>query len=262
MNKLVTLLLLSVFCIQCTPKVYQMTEVYNPVIAHRGAWKAKGIPENSIAALKNAIRLKCQGSEFDVRMTKDEVLIINHDEHHHSLDIEKTNYADLIKYPLTNGEKLPTLKEYLKAGKNKFTSMIVEIKPSPQGASHGRYIAQKVYDEVKEQKLLGKSTFISFDIEILKKILEIDRNLSTQYLNGDKSPAEIKSIGITGIDYHYSVFKTQHPDWIEEAKKINLDLNVWTVNDPADLEFFMAKKFNQITTNEPELLNELLKKKK
>ena len=31
----------------------------NPVIAHRGAWKAKGLPKNSIAALKEAINQKC-----------------------------------------------------------------------------------------------------------------------------------------------------------------------------------------------------------
>ena len=40
----------------------------NPVIAHRGAFKKKGFPENSIAALKEAIRLQCTGSEFDVRI--------------------------------------------------------------------------------------------------------------------------------------------------------------------------------------------------
>jgi len=45
----------------------------NPVVAHRGAWKAKNLPENSIAALKEAINLKCTGSEFDVRITKDSV---------------------------------------------------------------------------------------------------------------------------------------------------------------------------------------------
>lgn len=239
-----------------------MTKTYNPVVAHRGAWKERKLPKNSIGALKNAIALKCQGSEFDVRMTKDEVLIINHDEDHHSLDIEQTNYIDLVKFPLSNGEKLPTLEEYMKAGKNELTHMIVEIKPSPQGSTHGRYIAQKVYNVIKKLKLVTKSTFISFDLEILKKLIDIDKNLSTQYLNGDKSPTEIKSSGMSGIDYHYSIFKTHHPEWIEEAKKLKLELNTWTVNDSVDLEFFINKKFDQITTNEPELLKRILDKKK
>lgn len=262
MNKITFLLMVSIWCIQCAPKLHPMKRTYNPVVAHRGAWKTNRLPENSIAALKNAIDLKCQGSEFDVRMTRDEVLIINHDEHHHSLDIEKTNYADLIKYPLTNGEKLPTLNEYMTNGKNKYTRLIVEIKPSPQGSAHGRKIAQKVYAEVKKQKLLSLSTFISFDIEILKELLKLNKKLSTQYLNGDKNPAEIKDLGIQGIDYHYSVFKTHHPEWIDEAKKLGLELNAWTVNEKTDLEFFIKNKFNQITTNEPELLKEILNSKK
>lgn len=62
----------------------------NPVVAHRGAFKAKGLPENSVAALQEAIRLKCTGSEFDVRMSADDSLIINHDPHYGHKEIEKT----------------------------------------------------------------------------------------------------------------------------------------------------------------------------
>ena len=53
----------------------------NPVIAHRGAWKKNGLPQNSIASLRQAIALEWGGSEFDVRMTADDSLIINHDRH-------------------------------------------------------------------------------------------------------------------------------------------------------------------------------------
>ena len=109
---------------------------------------------------------------------------------------------------------------------------------------------------------MSLSTFISFDIEILKELLKLNKKLSTQYLNGDKNPAEIKDLGIQGIDYHYSVFKTHHPDWVNEAKKLGLELNAWTVNEKTDLEFFIKNKFNQITTNEPELLKEILNSKK
>jgi glycerophosphoryl diester phosphodiesterase len=37
------------------------------------------LPENSIASLNQAIISKYAGSEFDVRMTLDDSLIINHD---------------------------------------------------------------------------------------------------------------------------------------------------------------------------------------
>src|SRR5687767_8558938 len=76
----------------------------NIVIAHRGAFKKANHPENSIASLETAIRLKCAGSEFDVRMTSDDSLIINHDPDFRGLEIEKSTYAELLKFPLSNGE--------------------------------------------------------------------------------------------------------------------------------------------------------------
>ena len=87
----------------------------NVIVAHRGAWKKNTLPENSIAALKYAIDLKCTGSEFDVWMTADDSLIINHDPNYNNLPIEKTSYADLSVFTLLNREKLPTLREYILA---------------------------------------------------------------------------------------------------------------------------------------------------
>jgi glycerophosphoryl diester phosphodiesterase len=102
------------------------------VIAHRGAFKKNNFPENSIASLREAIRLGCAGSEFDVRMTSDDSMVINHDPGFHKLEIEKTTYAQLLAFKLSNGEKIPTLREYLLAGKtnNPGTKLVVEIKPS------------------------------------------------------------------------------------------------------------------------------------
>lgn len=68
------------------------------VIAHRGFWKTNPTTaENSIAALKNAQQLKVYGSEFDVRMTKDGVLVINHDEHINGVEIAATDFKSLKK---------------------------------------------------------------------------------------------------------------------------------------------------------------------
>src|SRR5687768_10559476 len=108
--KLNLLYVLFIFIVACSPSKHlvQVEFADNPVIAHRGAFKKNNLPENSIAALKEAIRLRCTGSEFDVRMTLDDTLIINHDPHYNGLEIEKTNYKDLSKIPLSNGEMLPT----------------------------------------------------------------------------------------------------------------------------------------------------------
>src|SRR5688572_12784132 len=106
-TSIIFLLILGLSCTNTRKSVIDVQFAKNPVVAHRGAFKKNGFPENSIAALKEAIRLKCTGTEFDVRMTADDSLIINHDPHYQKLEIEKTSYQDLAKVPLSNGEVLP-----------------------------------------------------------------------------------------------------------------------------------------------------------
>lgn len=233
----------------------------NPVVAHRGAFKKNNLPENSIASLKEAVRLGCTGSEFDIRMTADDSLVINHDPVFHGLEIEKKPYRDLFIYKLSNGEKIPTLREYILAGlqNNKSTRLVCEIKPSEISKERGRAIAVKVISLIKELKAAHMVEYISFDFGILEKIIENEPGAVTQYLAGDKSPEQLKGAGINGADYHYSVFKN-NPGWIQSAKQQDIFLNVWTVNSPAEMDWVIANKFDFITTNEPELLLERLNK--
>jgi glycerophosphoryl diester phosphodiesterase len=227
----------------------------NPVVAHRGAWKQNNLPQNSIASLKHAIELKCTGSEFDVRLTADDVLVINHDPDFNKLPVEKTKYNDLLAFKLSNGEKLPTLQEYIKAGlkNNTSTRLVCEIKPSDISKERGQEIADKVVQLVHKMKADQMLVYISFDYEILKRIIEIDPKANTQYLEGDKSPDQLKADGISGADFHFSVY-AEHTGWIEMARTNNIALNAWTVNDTSDMDWLIANKFDFITTNEPELL--------
>ncbi|MBK9566561.1 MAG: glycerophosphodiester phosphodiesterase family protein [Saprospiraceae bacterium] len=236
------------------------TSFYNPVVAHRGAWKSQGLPENSIASLKYAIQLGCSGSEFDVRMTADNVAVVNHDPTYFGLEIEKVRYEELLTHRLANGEKIPTLEEYILAGlkKNKKTRLVLEIKPSELGKERAKEIAEIVFQQVNRLKAQKMVDYISFDIEMLKTLVHLNPKVTTQYLNGDVSPEEIKALGISGIDYHHQVFK-KRPEWIKQAKDLGLILNVWTVNNVDDINYFLKEKFDYITTNEPELTRERVK---
>ncbi len=233
----------------------------NSVIAHRGAWKQHNFPQNSIASLKQAIALKCTGSEFDVRMTADDSLVINHDPHYNNLEVEKTNYADLLAFKLSNGEKLPTLREYILAGleNNYSTRLVCEIKPSEISKERGQLIATKVVGLFRQLKAQHMVAYISFDYDILKKIIELDPKSSTQYLEDNKSLEQLKSDGVHGADYFFWSYK-DHPELIESAKQHNLTLNAWTVNESADMDWFIPYNFDFITTDEPEMLLEKLKK--
>jgi len=239
----------------------KITFADNQVVAHRGAWKKQNLPENSIASLKHAIELKCTGSEFDVRMTADGYLIINHDPEYNKLPIEKTTYKELLAFKLSNGEKLPTLQEFIETGirKNTSTRLVCEIKPSEISKERGRMVAEKVVKMVHKLKAEPFLVYISFDYDILKKIIELDPKASTQYLAGDKSPEQLKADGISGADYYFSVFQSL-PEWIGIAKKNNISLNAWTVNEQVEMDWLLANGFDYITTNEPELLMERMQK--
>jgi glycerophosphoryl diester phosphodiesterase len=260
--KLILFYLFAVTTVICSAQKNQpiMSFAQNPVVAHRGAFKAKSLPENSIAGLKNAIDMRCTGSEFDVWMTADDSLVVNHDPKFHELPIEQTKYADLLQFTLSNGEKIPTLHEYLSAGlrNNKETRLVLEIKPSTVSKERGRIVAEKAWKQVQTLNAAHATTYISFDLGILTRILELEPKAPTQYLNGDKTPEELKALGIIGADYHFSVFK-KNPDWIERAKANRIILNTWTVNSKEDLQWALDNRFDFITTNEPELLFELLK---
>lgn len=233
----------------------------NPVIAHRGAWKTQGHPENSIAALKEAIKLNCAGSEFDVRMTSDDVLIVTHDPEYHGLKVEESTYNQLSEYKLSNGERLPTLEDFLKVGMtdNDSTALICEIKPSKLKGRNKKLAEQvlSLVDRLNAKSHIGY--YISFSYEILKTIKNIDSAAKVQYLDGSKAPERLKSDGIDGLDYLINKIK-QRPEWITSAKNNNLMLNAWTVNSEGDIHFLLANGFDFITTNEPELVLKLSRK--
>jgi len=239
----------------------QLTFMSNPVIAHRGAFKKNGFPENSIASLREAIRLNCAGSEFDVRMTADSVLVVNHDPHYNNLEIETNTYAALAAQRLSNGELLPTLSSYLQAGQQEkpATRLILEIKPSAiKTKDRLHYIARSVLNAVRDAGVGLYTEFISFDYQQLLVLKELDKGVLTHYLNGDLSPEQVMRDGIDGIDYNFSVFQ-KNPDWIGQAKRLKRVLNVWTVNDLSQLDWCLQQGFDLITTNEPELLFERIK---
>lgn len=270
MRNMTFLLSLLLFCscasviktTSVTPKGYskeefralKMSFLKNKVIAHRGAWKNTGAPENSIASLNDAVQLGCAGSEFDVHMSADSVLFIHHDPVIQGMKIEETPSQNLRTLMLSNGETLPTLQEYLTAGmKQQKTRLVLEIKASVISKARGIALMHKVLELVTKMHAEAWVDYISFDYDICRELIKIAPYAHVSYLNGDKSPAELAADHFYGLDYNSKVYRS-HPGWIKEAKKNKLEVNVWTVNAEADINFFMKEGADLITTNEPELL--------
>ncbi len=232
----------------------------NQVIAHRGAWKNTGASENSVASLKAAIALGCAGSETDLHMTNDGKLIIHHDHHVDGIEIQKVDYKDLQKVKLSNGERLPLLEDFLTIIKaQNATRLILEIKPSEKGPEWAKKTVEKVIATIHQYKVQDWMVYISFDYEMCKEILRLEPTANVQYLNGDKTPEQLKADGLKGADYNHSVFK-KYPQWIQSAKENKIELNGWTINHTKDMQWLLANDFEYITTDQPELLFEEIKK--
>ncbi|WP_430811913.1 MULTISPECIES: glycerophosphodiester phosphodiesterase family protein [unclassified Carboxylicivirga] len=98
------------------------------VVAHRGDWR--NFPENSLAAIDNAIKMGVDIVEIDVQRTKDSVLILMHDK---TLErtttgkgiVSETSYEKIQSLKLKNGcgirtkHPVPTLEEAFMHAKGK-----------------------------------------------------------------------------------------------------------------------------------------------
>ena len=83
------------------------------ITAHRGYWKCEEAKnaQNSIASFRLAQEYGLWGSEFDVRLTKDNVVVVNHDSDINGKVVRDHNYDDIKDELLSNGEKICTLEQ-------------------------------------------------------------------------------------------------------------------------------------------------------
>lgn len=248
-------LLISAFVlVACIVSIQAQTQV----IAHRGFWKTEGSAQNSIAALQKADEAKVYGSEFDVLMTVDGKIIVNHDNSIEGMVIAETPYKKLKNLTIKNGEKLPTLKKYLKKGKKLDTQLILEIKPLPTKEMEDKATAS-IVKMVKRMNLEDRVEYISFSLNICEQLVKLTPTSEIAYLNGDIAPYELKKKGINGIDYHHSVLLKKHPEWVDEAHQLGMKVNVWTVNKEEMMKELIKMEVDYITTDQPLEAQKLVK---
>ena len=234
------------------------------VTAHRGFWNCEeaGYAENSIKALELAQQNGLWGSEFDVHITSDLVMVVHHDPDIDGMRIWNHDYADFKDCRLKNGEKIPTLDEYLTQGeKSKNTVLVFELKKQIDKA-HEDYMVDQSVKALKEHGLYDpkRVIFISFSLNMCERLAALCPGFTVQYLEGDKSPEELAGLGINGVDYHYKVF-AKNPTWLKQARDNKMSVNCWTVNKEKDIQRMIDLGVDCITTNEPLLVREKLGKR-
>ncbi len=235
------------------------------VIAHRGYWDTKGSAQNSIKSLNEACRIGCYGSECDVWLTKDGVTVVTHDhiivnnETGEKYIIEETPYDVIKNIKLSNGETLSTFPSYIESAKKcKKTKLIIELKSQGNTPEeHQKALAEKVVQMVNKAGMKKRVEYIAFSLYMTKAIISLDSKAKVAYLNGDLTPAQLAEIGCSGLDYNLNTLR-KNTNWLDEAKKLGLTVNVWTVNNPEDMRYFIEQGADFITTDKPEILQQLI----
>ncbi len=224
------------------------------VIAHR-CYHASGAPQNSIAALAAAQKLGgVYGGEIDVFVTKDDVVVVNHDKTFSGKTLETSNYADVKDLTLSNGEKLPTLEAFLEQlKKDPSVKLIIEVK-NHSDAARGLRCVDVAMDLVEKAGLKNQVEYIAFSFTNCKRIVENDPTAIVGYLNGDLAPANVNAAGIKSIDYKSDKLTKQ---WTDEAHKLGMIVNTWTINSDADMIKFIEMGVDYITTDHPDRLKEI-----
>ena len=240
------------------------------IVAHRGYWE--GNAENSIASLRKAQEFGLWGSEFDIHLTADGVPVIHHDQMIGELDIQTSAFEDVRANRLANDEHVPTLVEYMaQATRNRECMPVLELKPQATQEREDELIDKCLqalrpaaprnvppeYASFSRRQEPTKVVFISFSHHICQELARKAPGYTVQYLEGDIAPAQLHAEGINGIDYHYSVFY-EHPEWVKEAHDLGMTVNAWTVDDPEDIRKMRDLGLDQITTNKPALVREIL----
>lgn len=238
---------------------FSRTAAQTEVIAHRGYWNCEGSAQNSLTALSKAAEAGVYGSEFDVLITADGVPVVNHDDSIQGLCIETSLYSQLKELKLENGEFLPTLDQYLAKGKAmEGIQLILEIKAHRRIVNEDRAVAT-ILNLVDTYGLEDRVEYISFSLNVCKELIRRAPSAQVSYLRGEICPADLKKLGFSGLDYHYTVLD-QHPDWIEKAHALGLTVNVWTANDPALIQSLIDRKVDFITTDDPLKAKEMVEK--
>lgn len=234
------------------------------IVAHRGYWNCEeaGYAKNSIASLKCAQQAGVWGSEFDVRITSDNVVLVFHDSKIDGKRIEHHPYSEFKDHRLKNGELIPTLDQYLEqAKKSPKTVMVFELKKLKSQEAEDRMVEISL-QKLKEHGLLSpeKVVFISFSKHICKSIASQLPDFTVQYLNGDLKPKAVLEEGINGIDYNHTILKTNRR-WVANAHRLGMSTNAWTANTENEIVPMLKLKINMITTDEPILARQIMKEK-
>ena len=238
------------------------------IIAHRG--DLTNAPENTLPAFRKALDLGADGIELDVRLTKDEMLVVFHDRcldrtsngsgpvNHYNLDEVRCLDAGTWFGPGFKGEQAPTLDEVFESLPADFL-INVEMKVIMKGM---RLIAHKVAEVVRRHARWDSTLVASFNPIALYELRKIDPKISRGYIWSRNHPFPIRSRCFSPL---------VQADWYDPANdSYNTKLHrkfqargsrvlAWDLDFDRDIEQMAAARLEAIVTDS---LQEMLDRKR
>ena len=219
-------------------------------IAHRG-YSGKYLQNTEEAFLK-AVEYGFGGIETDVRITKDGVLVVNHDDEAHYADgtdmvIAEHTYEELISKPLANpftytDLRVTTFRRYLEICREGKQVCFIEFK--------GRFPDEKIveaFEMAEEVYDLSMCSLQSFDFDNLLRAHKLFPKLGIM-LTCDVHDKIVDRCLAYGFDidmnYHGITDKT-----VQMFHERNLKVAVWTANTPEVLAHCVAKNVDYIESD-------------
>jgi glycerophosphoryl diester phosphodiesterase len=239
------------------------------IIGHRGA--AAYAPENTLESIRTAADMGVAWVELDVKLTKDQVPIIFHDE-----DLDRTTngsgpvmlrtYEEISQLEAGSwfadsfaGIKIPTLEEAAELIMELGLGLNLEIKPCP---GRERETAEVALDHLSrmwedhDKLLISSFSHVS---------LEAARDMANDWKRGllidDPMPPNWRDLadylGAASINIG-DKFTTR--ELVEEIMDEDYAIAVWTVNDPQRARQLQQWGVDSIFTDMPDILEESLLK--
>ena len=223
-------------------------------LGHRGY--SEKYPENTMLAFKKAIEGNFDGIETDVHLTKDNRLVLIHDEKINRTSngkgyVKDYTYQQLCQFNFNYrfkdiDAKIPLLEELLDYCMDKNVILNIEIKTDKIQYLN---IEKMTYEMVKEKGLLNKVMFSSFHLNSLLKLRELDDTLYLGYLYEDNYEINKKKVFKYKFDAAHPKYVFLNEKEIEDYHRLGVDVNTWTVNNEDIKNFLSEAGVKTIITN-------------
>jgi len=219
------------------------------IVGHKGA--AGYAPENTLKAFKVAINIGCDRTELDVRMTKDNKIVVIHDKEISELTngkgfVKDMTLAELKKLVCKQGEKIPTLQEVIDVCKNKI-DLQIELKAEGTPKAVNDHILK---NDIEEQVVIT-----SFKDYLLKEIKQLNPHLKVGLLFYTEDVlANIWNLTKTiPLDFLAPFSEIITKEFIDKAHSLGKDVYAYRVNDIKLGDKLISIGIDAIGTDYPKL---------